>query len=273
MNSIINTIDIYQLKTLEKLLIENSMTPYIEKIKEFLLKIIDSNVYKEAIEELFPEHFKNLFGSNLEDIKECIKSRIKYYPYQLLGNSGLTDKLSCYSFLPVFLSSSAPLTYRPILKCGAIIDNSMHELNHLIQNIIYFRGSDRSLFNTPKREWLKGEDGGENLEEILFGRKIEVLKLLESYYILNELNYEQSLKDFRKNFQNITKDTVKFTEKMKFIKCYKDDAVFKEFFQIIKDFSEKKLIRLEFWWINTKSQAKEFENYFVYTPKEFCKYP
>ena len=273
LNSITNTIEVDHFKTLEKLLEKNSITPYIGKIKNFLLKIIDSRVYKEAIEELFPDYHTNLLGINLDDIKECIKSRIKYYPYQRLGNSGLTDKLSSISFIPVFLNVYAPAIFKPILKCGALIENSMHELNHLNQNIIYFRGSDKSLFYTPKREWLKGEDGGENMEEILFGEKIDMLKLLESFYILNELNYEQSLKDFRKNFQDLTKNNVDFSKKMKFIKCYKDDAIFKEFFEIIKDLDQKTIVEIELSWVSTKSKTDEFKNCFAYIPKGVCKYP
>ena len=273
LNSIINMIEVDHFKTLEKLLEKNSITPYIEKLKNFLLKIVDSRVYKEAIEELFPDYHTNLLGINLDDIKECIKSRIKYYPYQRLENSGLTDKLSSILFIPVFLNVSAPLIFRPILKCGALIENTMHELNHLNQNIIYFRGNDKSLFYTPKREWLKEEDGGENTEEILFGDKIEMLKLLESFYILNELNYEQSLNDFRKNFQNFTNNNVDFSKKMKFIKCYKDDAIFKEFFEIIKDLDEKTIVENELSWVSTKSEADEFQNCFAYIPKGVCKYP
>ena len=56
--------------------------------------------------------------------------------------------------------------------------NSIHEINHLNQEILFFKGNDINLFFRPKGKNLKGEDGGTNLEEIL-------------------------LKDFKKNFENL----------------------------------------------------------------------
>ena len=234
LNSILNRMDDCMLNTLDSLLLKNDIIPYEEKIKKFLLKIVDSNVYKEAIKELFPEYSQNLLNSNLEDIKECINSRIKFYPYQKLRNTGLTDKLSCYSYIPIFFDITSTFEFRPILKCASIVDDSLHEINHLNQDILYFIGNDRSLFHSPKREGLKGEDGGENMEEILFGRKITLLKMLESFYILNEDNYEQSLEDFRMNFENLAKNNIDFSEKVKFIKCNNNNAIFREFFEMIK---------------------------------------
>ena len=38
---------------LDTLLVENDLCPYIEDIKKFLIKIVDSNVYKQAIKKYF----------------------------------------------------------------------------------------------------------------------------------------------------------------------------------------------------------------------------
>ena len=35
-----------------------------------------------------------------QDIKTYIKERIKFYPYQNLDLSGITDKLACFTFIP-----------------------------------------------------------------------------------------------------------------------------------------------------------------------------
>ena len=80
---------------------KNNIKDYDNKIREFLNVIVDSIVYKEAISKLFPENYKYLLDSNLEDIKTCINSRLKFYPYQGLVNSGFTDKFSCYSYIPI----------------------------------------------------------------------------------------------------------------------------------------------------------------------------
>ena len=113
------------------------------------------------------------------------KCRLKFYPYQGLDNCGITDKFSCYSYITVLfdLSSRYTIFYSP-LRCGAIIDISLQEINHLNQNILYFRGIDKYLFYTPKRNLLKGTDEGEYLEEILFGKKIDQLRILECHILL-----------------------------------------------------------------------------------------
>ena len=274
LNMVFDINDDNKFNTLDNMLIKNSVISYINKIKSFLLKIIGSNVYKEAIKKLFPDYHKYLLDPNLEDIKECINSRIKYYPYQQLGNSAVTDKLSCYSYISVLFKVNVIIEkYASILRCGAIIDNTLHEINHLNQNIIYFRGNDKSLFDSPKREGIKGEDGGEKLEELLFGRTIKELKIWECFYILNENNYEQSLEDFRKNFVNLTDDSVQFSEKIKYMKCDKKDAIFSEFFEIIKNFDENKFIRIEFHTINTKHQIYDLKDMNICFPKKFCKMP
>ena len=97
-----------------------------------------------------------------KDIETCIKSRFKFYPYQGLGNCGVTDKYSCYSYICVLFNI---FSYEPkfdsVLRCGAIVDIGLHELNHINRNILFFKENNQSLFSTPKREGLEGKDGGE----------------------------------------------------------------------------------------------------------------
>ena len=107
---------------------------------------MNSNVYKEAIQKLFPKHNKYLLGTHLEDIKKCINDRFKFYPYQDLGDSGITDKFSCYTYIPILtfdLALKNPL-FRLTLIISAVIEDSIHEINHLNQDIIYFKGNDKS---------------------------------------------------------------------------------------------------------------------------------
>ena len=227
--------------TLDSLLQDNIILPYIKRIKQFLITIVNSNVYKEAIQKLFPKHNKYLLGTHLEDIKKCINDRFKFYPYQDLGDSGITDKFSCYTYIPILtfdLALKNPL-FRLTLIISAVIEDSIHEINHLNQDIIYFKGNDKSLFFSPKRENLKGEDGGENLEEILFGRCVKKLKILECFYLLNESNYNQSLNDFKNNFENLYDNNIDFSEKINYIKNTGDNKIFKEFFENIKDYEKK----------------------------------
>ena len=258
---------------LDCLLEDNIIKPYIDRIKQFLIYIVNSNAYNEAIQILFPKNNKYLLGTNIKDIEECINNRFKFYPYQDLGDSGLTDKFSCFTYIPILIFY---LAYKNqifvfTLLISAIIENSIHEINHLNQDILYFKGNDITLFFSPKRKNLKGEDGGANLEEILFGRRIKDLRMLECFYILNEDNYNQSLKNFRKNFENLYNNNIDFSEKIKYLKNNKIDKMFKEFFDDIKDYEEKDFTLIELYGINTKKSEADFFEAEVKIPREHCK--
>ena len=225
--------DIYKYYTIDSLLKTNEITPYINKLKEFLIKITNSKVYREAIIKLFPQYNKNLLEFSKKDIETCIKSRFKFYPYQDLGNCGATDKFSCYSYICVLFNIfSRNKKYYKVLRCGAVIDISLNELNHINQNILYYNENNKNLLNTPKGKDLKGE----NFEEILFGKKLESLRLLECFYILNENNWNQTLEDFKKNFKSLYDNSIEYSEKIKYLKNNDNNAVFNEFFKIILSF-------------------------------------
>ena len=224
---------------LDTLLVENELSPFIEDIKKFLIKIVDSNVYKQAIKKLFPEHYNYLNGN--EDIKQHIKERIKFYPFQNLCLSGITDKLSCYTyiasinFIPIFiLDSDNEDTY----KIGLTITNCIHEINHVNQILIYFKGNEKDLINSPEREFeelrnKKGKvnisEGGMSIEYILFGKSMTEINLLECLYIMNEENYDQDLKKFKENFMNIKEIVKESNGETKFIKI--ENGIFKSFYQ------------------------------------------
>ena len=259
--------DIYKYYTIDSLLKTNEITPYINKLKEFLIKITNSKVYREAIIKLFPQYNKNLLEFSKKDIETCIKSRFKFYPYQDLGNCGATDKFSCYSYICVLFNIfSRNKKYYKVLRCGAVIDISLNELNHINQNILYYNENNKNLLNTPKGKDLKGE----NFEEILFGKKLESLRLLECFYILNENNWNQTLEDFKKNFKSLYDNSIEYSEKIKYLKNNDNNAVFNEFFKIIKDFYEKDFKLIELFQIKTKGQTSPIFEMSIYLPKQFC---
>ena len=42
---------------LDTLLVRNKITPYINDIKKFLIRIIDTNVFQQALQEIFPDYY------------------------------------------------------------------------------------------------------------------------------------------------------------------------------------------------------------------------
>ena len=119
-----------------------------------------------------------------------------------------------------------------IYKIGLTIVNSLHEINHANQCIIYFKGSNKDSIYTPERKqkiYGGKKEGGENLECLLFGDIINNVDLFQCLYIMNEENYKQSLTEFRENFKNL-KNIIKQTNgKTKFIEIKK--GIFKKFYE------------------------------------------
>jgi len=253
------------LNILNDLLINNEISLYIDKIRLLLVKFIHSNVYKDAIKKLFPNYFKYLLDDNLNDMEIYINSRLKFYPYQDLSNSGLTDKFSFLSYIPIifpFDDLEDKISFA--LKISATVDNSIHEMNHINQDILYFKENNISMLHTPKREGFKtGKEGGNNLEEILFGRKIVRIGFLESLYILNEKNFEQDLDNYKMNFLNLYSYTIDFKKKKKFLDIPKN-GIFGELFQNIDNYIKEASKDRKKYSMNTKIKDVELGEEAIY---------
>ena len=238
---------------LDELLVNNEISQYIEKIKDFLKIIVDSNVYKQAIKELFPNNYNYL--NNNKEIKAFISKRIKFYPFQGLSSSGFSDKLSCYSYIASIDFKGNFFDFDDIegvYKIALTVVNSMHEINHINQIIIFFKGNKETLINSPERkierdnpnknekEIVRKKEGGICLEYLLFDQIIDKLDLFQCLYILNENNYKQELAQFKKNFKNIRNLVINSNGETKYIKI--KNGIFKEFYDKSKG-KIKKIIK------------------------------
>lgn len=168
-----------------------------------------------------------MFQNDNEEIKFYISKRIKFYPFENINISGITDKLGCYTYLTTINFIGARLVNSQTYKVGLTVVNVFHEINHTNQNLIFYKGNDTKLLNTPEREGL-GKEGWNSLEYLLFGKIIQDIDLFQSLYILNENNYKQSLEKFKENFENIHKIVKETDGKSKLINI--EDGIFKEFF-------------------------------------------
>ena len=266
---------------LDALMDNNELSPYISKIKQFLKKIVDKNVYKQAIKKLFPEHYKSLTSNNNEEIKEYIDKRIKFYPFQKLNISGITDKLSCYSFIPSinFLFeeySNISEQNKETCKIGLTIVNSLHEINHANQVIIFFKGNNKDLINSPERiinENLSSTEGGFSLEYILFGDVISRINLFQCLYIMNEKNYDQELSQFRENFMKIQDIVIETKGETELIKI--ENGIFKRFYDnviqdiksLLSDLSDKTILAIPRIYIEKTNKIGDNK---AYEPQKNC---
>ena len=266
---------------LDALMDNNELSPYISKIKQFLKKIVDKNVYKQAIKQLFPEYYRSLTSNNNEEIKEYIDKRIKFYPFQKLDLSGITDKLSCYSFIPSinFLFeeySNISDQNKETCKIGLTIVNSLHEINHANQVIIFFKGNNKDLINSPERiinENLSSTEGGFSLEYILFGDVISRINLFQCLYIMNEKNYDQELSQFRENFMKIQDIVIETKGETELIKI--ENGIFKRFYDnviqdiksLLSDLSDKTILAIPRIYIEKTNKIGDNK---AYEPQKKC---
>ena len=266
---------------LDALMDNNELSPYISKIKQFLKKIVDKNIYKQAIKQLFPEYYRSLTSNNNEEIKEYIDKRIKFYPFQKLDLSGITDKLSCYSFIPSinFLFeeySNISNQNKESCKIGLTIVNSLHEINHANQVIIFFKGNNKDLINSPERiinENLSSTEGGFSLEYILFGDVISRINLFQCLYIMNEKNYDQELSQFRENFMKIQDIVIETKGETELIKI--ENGIFKRFYDnviqdiksLLSDLSDKTILAIPRIYIEKTNKIGDNK---AYEPQKNC---
>ena len=259
----------------------NELSPYISKIKQFLKKIVDKNVYKQAIKQLFPEYYRSLTSNNNEEIKEYIDKRIKFYPFQKLNLSGITDNLSCYSFIPSinFLFeeySNISDQNKETCKIGLTIVNSLHEINHANQIILFFKGSNKGLINLPERiinENLSSKEDGFSLEYILFGDVISRINLFQCLYIMNEKNYDQELSQFRENFMKIQDIVIETKGETELIKI--ENGIFKRFYDnviqdiksLLSDLSDKTILAIPRIYIEKTNKIGDNK---AYEPQKNC---
>ena len=254
-----NDVDFF--KPLDNFLVKNDISKHSEEIKLLLIEFIDSPLYEEAIKRLFS--LKNsdcLLSANAKnDLIVYIKNRIKYYPYQNLSNSGLTDKYSLYSYIPVIFPLIPKKEVIPLFKISATFENSIHELNHANQAILFFKSNDKTMIKTPERkEFITGKEGGSNLEEILFGRKILNFSLLEALYIINEQNFKQNLKDYKNNFLKMRNFLIPLEEKKIYLKIPKG-GIFEKLCDQVEKFISKANEDPVTYSMNTKSKNSIFD--------------
>ncbi len=191
-------------------LTENIFVDYIKKIKEFIIKISGSNVFKEILKEIYK---KDCNFISQEEINYYINNKIHFYPLIDTNSLGLTDKLSLntYIFSEIkAIRTNCSIDHGNLLHIALVIVSSFHEINHSIRIILFFKKNGNFEIRTPNLNISGNEinEGGNQLEFLLFGKVIDSLNIIESLFILNENNYKQSLKEFRNNFKRIKEEVL-----------------------------------------------------------------
>ena len=180
----------------------------ISLIKEYLMFVLKSKVFKDAITKLTGINANENILNN--DMIDKFISDIKFLPTNFSKINGFFDNFSLITFIPTtkkeINTNDAPIKekYCIILEKGVLIVIIYHEFSHYINAVISFTEGKLKSSNIPRKEYLSFREVGYYLELLLFGKVIKTLSLEEAEYILNSDNYYKSLEDFRKGFKKVS---------------------------------------------------------------------
>jgi hypothetical protein len=189
--------------------------------------MICSKVFREAFKILYPKEFQFPF----EDEKDALSFLEKYFhfiPLKSSRSSAITEKFSLeiYYFLQAktinidtSLNNQNKNMAKKILYRGSVVVNCSHEINHEFYNIFLMHSNGKIPINTPRKKFINENEGGNNMEKLLFNQKIKRISIKQCIYLLNEKNYEKSLPEFKKGFNELKKEDLKIDE---------NDGIFKE---------------------------------------------
>ena len=199
---------------------------FYENFKQLIRVIFKSKIYANILNELFKKSQFEIDFIQSDDFIQFLFSKINFIPistYQIpfLDKLSLDIFLGGYDNYSIYNNNSNYQTkINHILKIGCNIIYIIHEGGgHFIYSYFTIISNNYYEFGSPKiqinKKWIKNESG-EQVELLLFGRVIGVVKLKEILFILNTKNYEMynNFDEFRNNFilsnnkeyEDLTKD-------------------------------------------------------------------
>ena len=239
-----------------------------QKFNETLFKnILHSKTIKTLFNDIHPN--KEYIFDNDEIVAELFNSII-FIPFHIHNAHGMTNKKALLIFINGLISKfNGPITY--LGKSCSFIILGIHEgcahwasafYSFLYQDLLLFR-SNKFSTEILKDLGIIGEngenldddierllnlDGGDIIEIILFGRKLEYFTLKEILFLLCKKSYDVDYRTFKKNFKEINKknlldlyrDVSEDEELNKFLNAFKIDLNF------FKDLKRPKKLNFSF---------------------------
>ena len=106
-------------------------------------------------------------------------------------------------YIPGNNSKEIKILVKKIYYRGLCVKSSCHEINHEFYNLLLMHSNGQIPVETPRKQYIEEREGGKNMERLLFDKPKGKLSLKECLYLLNEKNYEKSLKDFKDGFSEL----------------------------------------------------------------------
>ena len=234
-NPFINRAKFYKFPfNMEKNIIKFNSVFY-EEFEKFMLNIYESKLFKEIfyLTEEFKDFLYPFEGEEKENIFKEMFNNTKFYPFEFDYLTGFTSKL-----IPEILISSILKDYsnfeKIIISISYLINTVFHEqMKHYIKMLLHFNSlrlslsvsleSDKPLnddlfekylkvvkkkkeilnyleINEKELKEIKESDGGDKLEILLYGQKLQHLYVNGALYILDISSYNKSITEHLKEF-------------------------------------------------------------------------
>ena len=144
-------------------------------------------------------------------LDEFIDKRLIFAPIKPFSTLAVSDKISLSTIIALLskqivtqFGSNLSEKIKEILNTGSYVLIEEHEIFHLLNCIPFYETNCAISINTPRKKNYTGKsEGGEYLELLLFDKIFNNISLKETLYILNEENYDKSLKNFKKDFKKL----------------------------------------------------------------------
>ena len=213
--------------------------------KKIFKHILQSKTIKTLFELLYPK-YDYLFDKK-ENIDKLIESII-FIPYDLYNSYGITFRKELIIFIGgLFENFSKSMHYLSKSSCFIILGiyegrghwsssfySIQYQNNSLSDSFITNKEVDKELKfieknekELEKRSDESKNDGGDKIELLLFGRKMEYFTVKEILFLLNRNSYNVDYKTFRKNFQKVSKT--------KYNELYDEVSMDEEFVNLLKN--------------------------------------
>ena len=189
-----------------------------EHWKKLLIKIFQSKAYKQARDLIFTQSQIDFFM--IDNMISEIIDNLKFFVYNtsFLGNTN-KDRTTIYEYGNYNVNIENKSVSLLIFYGFHVIIN-LHEIGgHLyIKYQYYFSLNEKSCSPKLRSQYLnlysssaikRGKESGEELEIELFGNIKNDLTIKEALFILNKDNYDLSKFEFKENFLNCNKKSLK----------------------------------------------------------------
>ena len=205
---------------------ENNFYTYNKIYHEFNTTLFKNILHSKTIKSVFDDFYPNKeYIFDKEEIINDLLNSIIFVPFPMYEAYGITNKKTLLIFISGLINEfNGSITY--LGKSCSFIILGLHEgcvhwasafYSYLYQDLLLFRSNKFSkeiliemgfIEKNDKDENSKNNiknllklDGGDILEILLFGRKLEFFSLNEILFLLCKKSYDVDYKTFKKNFK------------------------------------------------------------------------